>query len=84
MSMDGRRSDQKLAAIITPAANPIMTSRSRRFTLRVRKTTEAPKAVTNQVKDPASRDCNRGDKPPNQVVTTSIRFDEASAKNVDV
>ncbi len=56
MSMDGASSDQKLAAIMTPAANPIIASRRRWFTRRVKKTTDAPSAVTPQVNPPASSD----------------------------
>jgi hypothetical protein len=59
-SRAGTRSDQKLAAIITPAANPSIASRTFWFTLVVRKTDAAPSAVRNHVKDVAIRACNIG------------------------
>ena len=49
MAMEGASSDQKLAAIITPAAKPSMTSRARREGWRARNTTAAPRAVTLHV-----------------------------------
>ena len=48
--MPGAKSDQKLAAIITPAAKPNMESISFLFTSLVKKTRAAPAAVTAQVK----------------------------------
>ena len=57
-SMAGARSDQKLAAIITPAANPSDRSSSRRLTCDVKKTVAAPSAVTPQVKSDATRACH--------------------------
>ncbi len=60
ISIAGARSDQKLAAIITPAAKPIIESRTTRFMSRKRKTTLAPSAVTAQVKRHASNACMAG------------------------
>ena len=45
ISMAGASSDQKLAAIITPAAKPSMAFSSERLTFLVRKTVAAPAAV---------------------------------------
>jgi hypothetical protein len=50
ISMEGASSDQKLAATITPPVNPSIGSRTERCMVRKKKTMEAPKAVTNQVK----------------------------------
>ena len=56
MSMDGARRDQKLAAIITPAANPNIASNRRWLTCRLTNTMDAPSAVTNHVNPPARSD----------------------------
>ena len=48
--MAGASSDQKLAAIMTPAAKPSIASSSLRLTVLKKKTTAAPRAVTPQVK----------------------------------
>jgi hypothetical protein len=53
--MAGASSDQKLAAIMTPPANPSIVSRNLRPVDRVKKTTAAPRAVAPQVKQPAIR-----------------------------
>jgi len=65
ISIDGASSDQKLAAIMTPAAKPIIESRRRWLTLRVTNTIEAPRAVTIQVNPPARRDWTTGERPSN-------------------
>ena len=52
--------DQKLAAIITPAAKPIIPASIRWLTVRVRKTADAPSAVMLHVKQPASSACTTG------------------------
>lgn len=54
-SMAGASSDQKLAAIITPAAKPSIPSSSLRGTFLVPRTSDAPRAVIPQVKIPASK-----------------------------
>ena len=57
----GAKSDQKLAASITPAANPsIMWAPNLDILLLVKKTMAAPKAVINQVKLVPTRACNTG------------------------
>ena len=61
-AIDGASSDQKLAAIMTPAANPSDRSSSRRLTVLVKKTTDAPIAVTPQVKRLASSAWVTGDR----------------------
>ena len=48
--MEGASKDQKLAATITPPVKPNIGSRTERCMVRKKKTMEAPKAVTNQVK----------------------------------
>jgi hypothetical protein len=58
-AMAGARSDQKEAAIITPAAKPSMPSRSLRLTVRKKKTQAAPAAVSSQVKRQAQKACSR-------------------------
>ena len=58
--MAGRSSDQKLAAIITPAAKTSMESNILRLMVRKKKTNPAPSAVTNQVKPVAVKACNTG------------------------
>ena len=55
--IDGARSDQKLAATMTPPVNPSMTSRTFRFSRRTKKTREAPIAVSAQVKRVAASAC---------------------------
>ena len=60
ISMAGASSDQKLAAIITPPANPSIVSSSRRLKVRVRNTVAAPRAVRPQVKPVASSACTTG------------------------
>ena len=56
----GAKSDQKLAAIITPAAKPSEASRNLRLTVLVRNTTAAPSAVTPHVKSVATSACITG------------------------
>lgn len=58
--MEGARRDQKLAAIITPAANPSMPSSALRFILLKKNTSDAPRAVTNHVKHVANKACTIG------------------------
>ena len=60
MSMAGASSDQKEAAIITPAAKPSIASSTRRSTVLKRKTIAAPSAVTPQVKQVAIRASQTG------------------------
>ncbi len=54
ISIAGASSDQKLAAIITPAAKASIPSSVLRVISRARNTPAAPKAVTNQVNSVAS------------------------------
>jgi hypothetical protein len=54
-AIDGASSDQKLAAIMTPAANPSERSSSRRCTVFVKNTTAAPIAVTPHVNRVANK-----------------------------
>src|SRR5690606_6104461 len=49
ISMAGLRSDQKLAATITPPVKPSMGSSTPRFMVLKKKTSDAPIAVSNQV-----------------------------------
>ena len=53
ISIAGARSDQKLAAIITPAANPSMPSMTLLLGWRLTNTNDAPSAVSPQVKSVA-------------------------------
>jgi hypothetical protein len=59
-SMEGASSDQKLAAIMTPAANASIASSSLRSTCLVPNTSAAPRAVTPQVNVVARSACNTG------------------------
>jgi hypothetical protein len=59
------RSDQQLAAIITPAANPSMPSSNFLFMVLKKKTIPAPRAVTNQVNMVAVNACQIGLSPMN-------------------
>jgi hypothetical protein len=52
-AIEGASRDHILAAIMTPAAKPRDVSRNFRLTVFVRKTTDAPRAVTLQVKSVA-------------------------------
>ncbi|MPN21373.1 hypothetical protein SDC9_168752 [bioreactor metagenome] len=52
--MAGAKRDQKLAAIITPAANPIIASKTFLFIFLKKNTNAAPSAVTPQVNKVAS------------------------------
>jgi hypothetical protein len=61
--IEGARRDQKLAAVITPAAKPKEPSKYLRLTLLVKKTADAPRAVRAQVKSVATRACMTGCKP---------------------
>ncbi len=65
ISIPGASSDQKLAATMTPPANPSIPSRIFRFTSRARKTALAPSAVTPHVNSPASSACIPGCNPLN-------------------
>jgi hypothetical protein len=67
ISIAGANKLQKLAAIITPAAKPSMLSKTFLFIFLKKNTTEAPKAVTNHVKQVASSACIMGLSPLNQV-----------------
>ena len=67
--MEGASSDQKLAAIMTPAANASIASRSLRLTFLVPNTSDAPSAVTPQVNIVAKNACNRGDIPEKAPIT---------------
>jgi hypothetical protein len=55
ISIAGAKSDQKLAAIITPAAKPSIISSVLRFKLLNMKTIAEPSAVTNNVKHVAKK-----------------------------
>ncbi len=55
--MAGAKRDQKLAAIMTPAAKPSMASSKRLFTCRARNTPAAPSAVNPQVNMVARSAC---------------------------
>ena len=80
-SMAGARSDQKLAAIITPAPKPSMILSTFLFTSRKKKTTAAPRAVMAQVKRVARSPCTTGFMfsknstvfPPNQNYQGAVR-----------
>ena len=56
-SIAGISRDHTLAAIITPAEKPSMPSSTLGLISRNRKTSAAPRAVTNQVKMVASKAC---------------------------
>jgi hypothetical protein len=62
-SIAGAKSDQKLAAIMTPAAKPSIESRSLRGTFLVPNTKDAPAAVIPQVNIVAKSACKTGDRP---------------------
>ena len=66
MSMAGKMSDQILAAIMTPAAKPIMLSSNLKLTCLVKKTKEAPNAVIPHVNNPAINACATGCSARNQ------------------
>jgi len=55
ISMAGASREKKLAAIIIPAANPSMLSKSFLLGFLLKKTKEAPSAVTDHVKQVARR-----------------------------
>src|SRR5688572_11807725 len=55
ISMAGFSNDQKLAATITPPVNPSIGSSTPRLSVLKKKTSDAPNAVTNQVKVVAIR-----------------------------
>ena len=56
----GASSDQKLAAIMTPAAKPSEASKMRRWIPFTKNTIAAPRAVTAQVKSVATAACQMG------------------------
>jgi hypothetical protein len=58
--MDGANNDQNDAAIMTPAAKPLMTSRTFRLTDLKKNTNEAPMMVHPQVNKPAMNACMIG------------------------
>ena len=60
------QSDQKLAAIITPAALPSIPSITLRLIPLKKKTTLAPRAVINQVKQVPKNACMTGERAKNQ------------------
>jgi len=62
-SIAGANKDQKLAAIITPAANPSIPSRIFLLTSLKKNTRPAPAAVIPQVKRPAAKACSTGLQP---------------------
>jgi hypothetical protein len=62
-SMAGASSDQKLAAIMTPAANPSIASNSLRLTFLVPNTSAAPSAVIPHVNAVARSACTTGGSP---------------------
>jgi hypothetical protein len=61
--IEGARSDQKLAAIMTPAANPSIASSTLRGTFFVPNTSAAPSAVSPHVNSVARSACTIGDRP---------------------
>ena len=67
--MEGARSDQKLAAIMTPAANTSIASTSLRLTFLVPNTSAAPSAVTPQVHIVARNSCKTGGIPASAPIT---------------
>jgi hypothetical protein len=68
-SIEGASSDQKLAAIMTPAANASIASSSLRSTCLVPNTSAAPSAVTPQVNVVARSACNTGGIPERTPIT---------------
>ena len=82
ISIAGASSDQKLAAIMMPAANPSMASSSRLLTSRVRKTPAAPSAVTPQVKRVARRACVTGASALNSMLSPRFVMVDASKYTV--
>jgi len=60
--MPGESSDQKLAAIMTPAANPSIESSTFLLIPLKKNTSAAPKAVTNQVNRVAKKALHTGEK----------------------
>ena len=73
-SIAGARSDQKLAAIMTPAAKPSIESRSLRGTFLVPNTIAAPHAVIPLVNNVTRNACKIGDSPEK----TPINLDNPS------
>ena len=69
--IDGARSDQKLAAIMTPAANPSIASSTLRGTFFVPNTSAAPSAVSPHVNMVASSACTIGDNPAKRSITSA-------------
>src|SRR5688500_4651757 len=65
ISIAGLSSDQKLAAIITPAVKPSAVSSALRLTSRKKNTAPAPRAVSPQVNVVAASACITGDHPAN-------------------
>ena len=59
-SIAGDKSDQKLAAIITPPVKPSEASSNFRLADLKKKTNPAPSAVSIQVNNPAIKACNIG------------------------
>jgi hypothetical protein len=62
ISIAGASSDQKLAAIITPAAKPSIASNTLRFTALVKKTPARPRAVSPHVNSVAKSACATGER----------------------
>jgi hypothetical protein len=62
-SMEGASSDQKLAAIMTPAAKPSIASKSLRLTFLVPNTSAAPSAVIPHVNSVAKAPARPGEAP---------------------
>src|SRR5688572_10360647 len=73
ISMDGASNDQKLAAIITPAAKPSIPSKNLRLTCLKKKTRLAPNAVTNHVKQVARNACQIGFNPENHSIIITLK-----------
>jgi len=71
-SMEGASSDQKLAAIMTPAAKASIASSSLRSMCLVPNTSAAPSAVTPQVNVVARSACNTGGLPERTPITFGI------------
>jgi len=67
---EGAKRDQKLAVIITPAANPSVTSITLRSISRKKRTTDDPSAVSNQVPVVATAAWPTGCRSTNQFTNT--------------
>ncbi len=80
ISMAGFKRDQKLAAIITPAAKPSIVSSAFLFSDLKKKTTEAPRAVTPHVKQVAKKAMKIGFCSCNQCMRNDLNLSIAKYK----